>query len=242
MPFDNDQCHQDNEVAKCEKNLIIYGCDYCDNTFFAIGNCLSYRHFLRDFSIYGKFYLNIISYQAHWNFRRITKYKKPGRLCRHLALTHKVYNFPTFSTKQPNRVSKQRQKNKVKTVKVKVDTRPTQKRRWQCEIDSCNRWFASRHNVNVHVLSVHENRREHVCVQCARTFQRVEHLKQHTLRTHTNTRPFKCIECEASFNDKQYLRKHHINMHTDLLPYSNTSSDEFQRTSTRKILRIIILH
>jgi hypothetical protein len=150
------------------------------------------------------------------NFRRLTKYKTPGRLCRHLALTHKVSNFPKFSTKKPYRTSKQRQKKN----KEKVDTNPTPKCRWQCEIEECGRWFASRQNVNVHVLTVHEDRREHVCAQCARAFQRTEHLTQHTLREHTRTRPFKCTECDASFNDKQYLRKHHINRHTDLLPYA----------------------
>ncbi|XP_060524250.1 zinc finger protein 260-like isoform X3 [Cylas formicarius] len=82
--------------------------------------------------------------------------------------------------------------------------------------DICNRYFATRRNVEEH-RRIHTNERPYVCDLCGKSFKQKASLFVHN-RSHTNHFPFKCNHCPQAFRTKPLLMLH-VTRHTGEKPY-----------------------
>ena len=63
-------------------------------------------------------------------------------------------------------------------------------------------------NLNKHVRTVHEKRRDHACPQCDAAFGEASTLRKHVRTVHEQRRDHTCPQCDAAFGQAGDLRKH----------------------------------
>lgn len=73
-----------------------------------------------------------------------------------------------------------------------------------CEL--CNRSFFNKSELNTHVRSMHENKRQHICSVCEKGFNRNCDLVRHMFM-HRQEQPYKCA-CGLGFQRKYKLANH----------------------------------
>ncbi|CAG0885567.1 unnamed protein product [Darwinula stevensoni] len=69
----------------------------------------------------------------------------------------------------------------------------------------CTKTFAARSKLNVH-LQDHDDK-NHICPECGKIFRRWDLLEKH-LKTHSQEKPFKCPTCPKAFNMRKKLTDH----------------------------------
>ena len=77
----------------------------------------------------------------------------------------------------------------------------------------CPSGFSYSKDLRIHIETVHEGKRPHVCPKCDAKFARREKLKKHLLRVHEKIKPFVCNYCGHGFFDNYHLKTHINNVH-----------------------------
>ncbi|XP_055626214.1 zinc finger protein 182-like isoform X1 [Toxorhynchites rutilus septentrionalis] len=85
----------------------------------------------------------------------------------------------------------------------------------KCE--KCEKTFASRHRLKVHVLT-HTGERPFPCPYCQKTYRESAKLRIH-IRNHTGDRPYSCLRCSKAFTQSTLLQ-YHIRTNKCERPYS----------------------
>ena len=63
-------------------------------------------------------------------------------------------------------------------------------------------------NMNKHVRTVHEKRRDHKCPHCAAAFGTADHLTRHVHAVHEQRRDHACLHCAAAYGTLGGLTRH----------------------------------
>ena len=74
----------------------------------------------------------------------------------------------------------------------------------------CEKVFKNRGNLKEHILTKHENRRDHHCDECQRSFGTPGFLKTHKLNVHNRVR---CEECGKEHYNSFELKRHKATVH-----------------------------
>ena len=110
-----------------------------------------------------------------------------------------------------------------------------------CQI--CDARFASKQNMERHVLEKHGSADPEKCPQCSKTFSRKDSLEFHIKNVHDKSLPIlKCEKCEKTFNKKSNLDRHRRDVHMKEKMYKcpkSTCPEEFSQKSNydRHLLR-----
>ena len=67
---------------------------------------------------------------------------------------------------------------------------------YQCQ--QCDKAFGHRQNLRIHVLTVHEGRRDYQCQLCEKTYTQKVHLTTHVSAVHEGKK-LQCVLCEKRF-------------------------------------------
>ena len=76
--------------------------------------------------------------------------------------------------------------------------------------DRCERKFSTKHSLNVHISSVHQ---EQACKFCAETFSSARTLSSHMSDKHADLADIKCNQCSKVFVTQNLLKKHITQSH-----------------------------
>merc|ERR1711976_299892 len=82
----------------------------------------------------------------------------------------------------------------------------------------CKEEFTSKHELNNHVLIVHEGIKPIMCPQCPMGFARNINLTNHIRYVHCEA-TYPCEKCDMKFKTKGSLTQHTLGVHTDGLPF-----------------------
>lgn len=88
-------------------------------------------------------------------------------------------------------------------------------KRFVCDI--CNKRFAQKSQLDVHINAVHYNQRPYVCVLCKKSFKTKGSHDAHMI-VHTDTRNYACPYCDKKCR-KRYDLTLHIRTHTGEKPF-----------------------
>lgn len=77
----------------------------------------------------------------------------------------------------------------------------------------CSKDFYMKHHLQVHMSSVHGNRRDFVCEQCTFAFSTDTKRRRHIRSVHEKERPYTCTHCAMSFSQLSNLKRHQIKKH-----------------------------
>ena len=81
-----------------------------------------------------------------------------------------------------------------------------------CQI--CDVKFASKQNMERHVLEKHGNTDPEKCLQCSKTFTRKDSLELHIKNVHDKSlKSLKCEKCDKTFNKMSNLDRHRRDVH-----------------------------
>ncbi|TGZ62441.1 hypothetical protein CRM22_007442 [Opisthorchis felineus] len=83
--------------------------------------------------------------------------------------------------------------------------------------DSCTKYFATSHGLEVHVRRTHASKRPFECQLCQKSFGHAINLYQHEV-IHCPDRHFQCHECGKTFKRSSTLSTHLL-IHSDTRPY-----------------------
>ena len=86
-----------------------------------------------------------------------------------------------------------------------------ERKRFKCE--ECNAVLKNKHNLKLHIATVHEGKRPFKCSNCDATYKSRYGLNQHILSIHEKKKPIKCEICESGFTSKVQLRIHVEGVH-----------------------------
>jgi uncharacterized Zn-finger protein len=105
---------------------------------------------------------------------------------------------------------------------------------YACDVDGCEKKFATDSYVLLHKRTVHEKvPRKYRCEQCDRACGTLSKLNSHR-RAHTGERPYACTECASKFSNKSNLQTHYRWKHTLERPHACAHcSKAFVTTSER---------
>lgn len=99
----------------------------------------------------------------------------------------------------------------IATVKVPdAEKKPT----YYCPI--CNASIKRKYDVQRHIRSVHERRRDFQCTRCPQAFFRSSHLKDHMRGAHPDTSENMCPRCGKHFGMSSKLKRHMAAVHEHL--------------------------
>ena len=94
----------------------------------------------------------------------------------------------------------------------------------------CDLSFAKKHNLKVHIRTVHEGQKPFKCTICDASFARSGNLKKHVATVHERKKPFQCTLCGVSWRvshncaNKTSLKTHDATVHEDQKPFKCTMS------------------
>ncbi|XP_045503658.1 zinc finger protein 391-like [Colias croceus] len=80
-------------------------------------------------------------------------------------------------------------------------------RKFQCPYSNCNRSFATKHSLLVHIAHTHRTERPHQCDICMKGFATMSGLKIHKI-SHTANKEVTCETCNKKLSNKRVLQKH----------------------------------
>ncbi|XP_055624891.1 zinc finger protein 782-like isoform X2 [Toxorhynchites rutilus septentrionalis] len=80
------------------------------------------------------------------------------------------------------------------------------KRRILLKCEKCEKTFASKHRLKVHILA-HTGERPFPCPYCPKAFRETAKLRIH-IRAHTGERPYSCARCPQAFKQSSLLQYH----------------------------------
>ena len=107
----------------------------------------------------------------------------------------------------------------------------------------CDLRFAKKHNLKVHIRTVHEGQKPFKCTICDASFARSGNLKKHIASVHERKKPFKCTSCGVSWSvshncaNKTILKTHVVTVHEDQKPFKCTMCDYTYSSSRSEILK-----
>ena len=83
--------------------------------------------------------------------------------------------------------------------------------KFQCP--KCLKLFKTKRILKIHILRIHEKRKDYICETCKKTFATSQQLKRHILLIHEKRKDHVCITCNKAFTIKEYLRRHIEGVH-----------------------------
>ena len=93
-----------------------------------------------------------------------------------------------------------------------IYTKTLEKHKTKCEIhrmcEICEKTFYNAENLKGHILTVHEERKDHKCDICDKSFSFAISLKKHINFIHEGRKDYECQSCGKSFTTGQSLRNH----------------------------------
>ena len=93
-----------------------------------------------------------------------------------------------------------------------IYTKTLEKHKTKCEIlricEICEKTFYNTENLKGHILTVHEERKDHKCDICDKSFSFAISLKKHINFIHEGRKDYECQSCGKSFTTRQSLRNH----------------------------------
>ena len=101
---------------------------------------------------------------------------------------------------------------------TKVNNSKLSNVRFHCEYTDCQKSYTKKQNLEVHVLTFHENRRFHCeYPDCQKSYKEKRNLNHHVLSYHENRR-IHCEQpnCEASYSNQKSLTRHNKTDHQNL--------------------------
>mmetsp|Transcript_8558 Transcript_8558/g.25721 ORF Transcript_8558/g.25721 Transcript_8558/m.25721 type:complete len:458 (+) Transcript_8558:1061-2434(+) len=81
---------------------------------------------------------------------------------------------------------------------------------------TCGSAFRGKYEMQRHVKSVHERRRDHKCSNCTKSFSQRGHLNEHNRSVHQGDGEFSCAKCSKSFGAASKLERHMLTVHCNL--------------------------
>jgi hypothetical protein len=96
---------------------------------------------------------------------------------------------------------------------LNVHVRTVHEQRRDHACPQCEAAFGEACNLRVHVRTVHEQRRDHACSQCAAAFGEAGHLRTHVRTVHEQRKDHACPLCDAAFGRGSSLKKHVRTVH-----------------------------
>lgn len=87
---------------------------------------------------------------------------------------------------------------------------------FKCEVESCNKTYKSKYNLERHVEIVHQNFKRFQCEVCSKQLSSKQNLDEHYY-THSKVKSYKCTEigCSETFGQRSRL-SHHKKFHEHL--------------------------
>lgn len=231
------------EILYDMNNLSLYKCKQCLKVFPKLHNLK--RHFVRvhapkDFvcskcnkSFGSPAILEEHTIESHSGIKEICiqcgkKYASIKALKLH-ELSHKLI----LRCNNCNKIFNRRRNYQVHITSKKCEqgtSRRNVEKKYTC--DYCNKRYACKGTLRVHIKFDHGNACHQVCSWCGKKFSCVSKLKAHTL-THTQEKNFSCEICGGCYVSKESLL-YHTRIHTGEKPYQCDHCDQrFLSTSRR---------
>ena len=79
--------------------------------------------------------------------------------------------------------------------------------------DFCDKSFAHKSNLGMHITSVHQGIKKFSCEICDKSFSEKGSLQRHVASVHQGIKNFSCEVCSKSFSRKNYLQLHITAVH-----------------------------
>lgn len=168
----------------------------------------------------AKFIIHVQKHSPHLKYScyKCLKAFKTMHLARKHSKTHfnTEINCPGCCSVFKTRDELQQHKDTYFKVKYPRVLPPLSEEELTCT--DCSKSFKNRSNLNIHLLTHTERKREHICEICGKCFFQKHNLACHMLM-HSDDRPHKCEICKLGFKTGTRL-KHHIGIHNNDKPFS----------------------
>ena len=105
-------------------------------------------------------------------------------------------------------------------VKAGQDSKNVDK---QFKCTSCDKKFAKKTNLQIHISYLHLKRYKYPCNQCDRMYYGKRDKERHINSVHLNVKPYACPICDKRFSKKESIGKHCENIHNIPRPHSCNS-------------------
>ena len=98
----------------------------------------------------------------------------------------------------------------------------------KCPFPKCESAFHQNSELQNHIKTVHEGRKDYKCSECGKAFGNIKNVKRHRETVHELVKKFKCHLCTNAYGQSHELKKHYVNFHKQIIPKFKTIS-EFQK-------------
>ena len=82
---------------------------------------------------------------------------------------------------------------------IEMHVKTVHKENKDCQCDQCGKVFNLKASLQTHIRFVHKKERNHKCPICDKAYKTRERVKMHLAGTHGKLKLFKCEQCDASF-------------------------------------------
>jgi hypothetical protein len=133
--------------------------------------------------------------------------------------------FIPFNTNKSleHRICKTRSTKKEIHTALGHKSKPGHEGRKLTKCSICDAKFKFKHNLKIHIDTVHEEKKPFKCNLCE--FNCVTNKGLHSHETSIHLKPFECEACGVRFGREIYLKRHIISVHEEKRPFQCNSCD-----------------